>query len=243
MDERGVATYFDTHADTYQTSRRLDEPWPMVDTFVLPFMTADTRLLDIGCGNGTFLRYVRHNSPVTDVIGLDISRGMLDTGGPNPPTFLLATATDLPFTPSSFDFIRISDVLHHVVGSSRSASKRKAEAAIADALALLRPTGTLLIKEQYYEGPRPASTLTPRLIHWSLSRLSPIVSRVVPDAHDGLVVSFYTLEELTTMIESAGGTIRRVSAQSVDPDSVIRRALLDEHGRIYFLVEPADTDR
>jgi ubiquinone/menaquinone biosynthesis C-methylase UbiE len=102
----------------YVTSR-INELRPYVD--ILP----DTRLLDVGCGNGFFTFYFDR---ICDVYGIDYSKKMLQM---NPvKKTLIMDANNLGFGENSFDIVFCHALLHHVenphkvIQEMKRASKR-----------------------------------------------------------------------------------------------------------------------
>lgn len=65
------------------------------------------RVCDLGCGTG----FVSQLHPNYDIIGVDISDGMLEK---NPYNWVKAPAEDLPFEDNSFDFVICRSLLHHL---------------------------------------------------------------------------------------------------------------------------------
>lgn len=65
------------------------------------------KVLDVGCGNG----FVSQLYPNFDIIGIDISDGMLEN---NPYKHLKAAAEDIPFPENHFDFVLCRSLLHHL---------------------------------------------------------------------------------------------------------------------------------
>lgn len=91
-----------------------------------------TSVLDVGCGDGTFCRFVSQENRV--VVGVDSDPLVLpsSTAGAR---YLLATAEALPVADESFPAVTMTMVLHHV----------EAERALAEAARVLAPGGVLLV--------------------------------------------------------------------------------------------------
>jgi ubiquinone/menaquinone biosynthesis C-methylase UbiE len=89
-------------------------------------------VLDIGCGDGTFCRFITDEARL--VAGVDLDSTVLP-----PPSsgqvFALASAEQLPFADSAFDAVTMTMVLHHV----------DADRALSEAARVTAPGGRLLI--------------------------------------------------------------------------------------------------
>ena len=69
------------------------------------------KVLDVGCGNGVYLRELRRRR--IDALGCDLSPGMLAAARPHP-TLVSADVTRLPFAGSAFDVVLAPHMLYHV---------------------------------------------------------------------------------------------------------------------------------
>ena len=242
MDETEVGAYFDTASSAYTHDQEIDEIdfWPTVDGFIDERCSAGDRGLEIGCGDGLFLEYVLETTDVSEAYGVDISTAML----PDPEEdvrarYLQASATDLPlpFEPESFDYVVFSDVLHHLVGDSRSHSRCKVQAALVEATNLLREGGHLIVKDIYHHSPVGPDELTSYVIFYGLKYLTGLASIVDEQATDGLLVSFYTEDELVEMLEQAGTSVVRKEVERMPDASLPRRVLIEESACIRLYAE------
>ena len=103
------------------------------------------RLLDFGCGTGSFLRALRQSGRPLELTGCDVAAGMIDTArrewnaGP-PPDLHVVEPGPLPFDDGTFDIVTVSAVLHHVTRAARPAVVR-------ELLRVVRPGGTIVVFE------------------------------------------------------------------------------------------------
>jgi SAM-dependent methyltransferase len=113
---RGAEPVQITHWEEAGHYRRPDDPvvrafaWPKLN-WLRGFVSfsAGTRVLDIGCGNGTFQL---HLSALASTVGVDYSTHMLRM---NPcRDKLRASAYTLPFADDTFDVVFESCLLHHL---------------------------------------------------------------------------------------------------------------------------------
>ncbi|MDR4474692.1 MAG: methyltransferase domain-containing protein [Nitrospira sp.] len=100
------------HYDDGDPTVLLDEPFLV--SKLQPF--AGCRILDLGCGTG---RYLRLASRDATVVGMDLSRGMLErarrqTSGSLGARWVQASVEDMPFGSQTFDRIVSGLVLDHV---------------------------------------------------------------------------------------------------------------------------------
>ncbi|MFH1484975.1 MAG: class I SAM-dependent methyltransferase [Chloroflexota bacterium] len=70
------------------------------------------RIMDIGCGIGTYVRQFRRYS--SDVYGIDVDFERVKEGGRSLPNLAAARGEDLPFKENTFDVILLHEVLEHV---------------------------------------------------------------------------------------------------------------------------------
>jgi len=101
------------------------------------FDTRRARWLDVGCGRGDLLRAGRAH--FGDVVGCDVSAGMLDGCG-DLNVVLQPDLQRLPFDDASVDWVTAVCVYHHVPRSGRGAIT-------AEVRRVLRPGGVLTIIE------------------------------------------------------------------------------------------------
>ena len=101
----------------------------------------DERVLDVGCGTGTFARRLVDANPAQSVVGVDVSPGMLAHArrklGSAPNVRLAeAQAEALPFSAAAFDVVVSASALHYV---------GRPDMALAEMARVLRPGGRLVV--------------------------------------------------------------------------------------------------
>jgi SAM-dependent methyltransferase len=95
------------------------------------------RVLDVGCGTGTFLRSLPAHR--FERIGVDVSDAMLDRARAHGLEVHRATAGDLPFDDGSFDLATTFAVLHHLIDPAL------VRAAVQEMCRVLKPGGAALV--------------------------------------------------------------------------------------------------
>ena len=99
------------------------------------------RVLDVGCGTGSFARRLAEHFEDIAITGVDVSAGMLaearrkTAGAPNA-RFVQASAEALPFPDASFDVVVSASALHYVPDPAR---------ALRETARVLRPGGRLAL--------------------------------------------------------------------------------------------------
>lgn len=145
MDEprTAVRETYDRIASHFASTR--EYPWPEVESFVTE-ATAEapaSRALDLGCGNGRHVELLSDHA--TDVVGLDVSRGLLDEATTRASErgfhagLVQGDASRLPFVDDAFDLGVYVATLHHL-------TPREARVASLDELArVLSPDGRAVV--------------------------------------------------------------------------------------------------
>lgn len=114
---------------------------------------AGLRLLDLGCGKGRFASGLGREG--AEVVGLDVSRGMLSQA--EGAARVLGTATRLPFAAASFDGVFAVEVFQHLprLGVVRT---------LAETSRVLRPGGRLVVVDRNAGAIDPIRPWLPRLL-------------------------------------------------------------------------------
>lgn len=105
---------YDELARTYDLTRK--ENIDTIERFVREFnISGETRILDFGCGTGNFTCALQAVTNA-EIYGLDPSAGMLEKAKAKGSMvqFVQGSHSDIPFPEEYFDFIYMTDVVHHV---------------------------------------------------------------------------------------------------------------------------------
>lgn len=92
------------------------------------------RILDVGCGLGTYVQKLRQFSD--QVYGIDIEVERVIEGGKTLPNLVAAAAEGLPFASRSLDIVLLHEVLEHVTDDRQ---------AVLEAYRVLAPGGKMVI--------------------------------------------------------------------------------------------------
>jgi ubiquinone/menaquinone biosynthesis C-methylase UbiE len=103
-------------------------------------------VLDIGCGTGLNLQWLRQYTQEAGIQGLDIELTALEFCRQRGEKLLVqSSATELPFTDESFDLVTNFDVLVQLVGRNAD------DMAIAEMFRVLKPNGLAFVRVAAYE--------------------------------------------------------------------------------------------
>lgn len=140
LPESNNQAYYDEFSASYENERHhgyhvlLDE---LETALVKRYLRPDMRVLELGCGTGLLMkRLVPH---AVQVLGADLSRGMLRKAQARNLQVVQATATEIPFASGSFDIVYSFKVLAHV---------KDIRGALQECARVLKPGG-LLVAEFY----------------------------------------------------------------------------------------------
>ncbi len=131
----------------------------------------ELRILDIGCGTGFSIRWLRERFAQAEVFGVDLFYQAAKLWEANEiHTASLASADALPFAAASFDLLTCFDVIYQL-------SKDDAARAAAEMFRVLAPGGFLYIREPAYEWMRGSHDIVVATKHrFTKSRLKELLA-------------------------------------------------------------------
>jgi SAM-dependent methyltransferase len=191
--------YFDTWTPEYDSARFV----PATE-WIRRLRGEDASLVDVGCGSGNVLAYLREATGLRRLAGLDVSPRYLEqartrTGCETHPGSILDPGVVAGLA-GRFDFAVLGAALHHLVGKTRRASRDRARRALSHALSLVRPGGHLIVVEPVFYPPWMmdvvfhVKTLAVKLTARRIELFGQWNNLGAP------VVSYYTNEELRQMV-------------------------------------------
>lgn len=126
----GLETRITTHRDFSAHHENVSD-----DVCALGNITPQAKLLDVGCGTASFLRYLRDRDHHGHLSAIDTSKPAIDAALQVADDAQVASATHLPYEDATFDVVVARHMLYHVDAPER---------AIAEAHRVLRPGGTFV---------------------------------------------------------------------------------------------------
>ncbi len=131
-----LSSDYDTISDQFDQTRQHN--WQEISDAIQKYVSNDSKILDIGCGNGRLLQNIPEN---VDYTGLDISQNLITKAQTNHSdrTFVVGNILELPFEDNIFDVIFAIASLHHIP------SDQLRQNAINEIKRVLKPNGILIM--------------------------------------------------------------------------------------------------
>jgi len=135
-----IAREFGRASNTYEQASRLQR---LMGDAMLARLTqqnaAPRNILDLGCGTGWFTRALQNRFPEAQIVGVDLSAGMIERARSSSPAniqWLTADAESLPFSADTFDLVFSNLMIQWC---------QYPQTVLAQCRRLLRPEGRLAI--------------------------------------------------------------------------------------------------
>ncbi len=138
--------YFDARIPEYDATR-----FAPAAEWIRRLAGEGSTLVDVGCGSGNVLAYLRAETDLRRLTGMDVSPRCLEQArervGCETHEGSILDAGLVERLAGRFDLAMLGAVLHHLVGRTRRASRERARLALVHSLSLVRPGGHVLILE------------------------------------------------------------------------------------------------
>jgi SAM-dependent methyltransferase len=120
----------------YERDRVDFSAWVLDHVEAVHPMSAQSRVLDVGCGPGWYLSVLRDRHPGITTVGLDLSPGMARATFAAGTTAAVADAMQLPIRDASFDVAIAAHMMYHVPDIALAAAELARVVAPSGAVAL-----------------------------------------------------------------------------------------------------------
>lgn len=156
--------------------RRLTFPWIRDYLLERPAREGEVvDLLDVACGTGRYLRFLKENAPTLRVTGLDLSPAYLkkareELAAFERADFVEANAEAMPFKDASFDILTSIYLFHELPMRAR-------EACAGEMARVLKSGGLLVIEDSLQLGDRP--DFDPSLRHFPTNYHEPYYANYI----------------------------------------------------------------
>lgn len=203
------------------------------------------KVLDLGCGDGSFIKNLIAGGINAEFIGSDISSSMINIakeklGDQSNVELLVCDGFKLPLImQAKFDVIHLDSVLHHLVGKTRSKSQSLANRLLTILIKRLSKNGILIVEEMYYN-----SYLLPQItsffIFYALKLISILkldLSMVTALYQPGLEVNFFCDNQIEGMLKDYGDDVCMIKRSPEGIPKFFRMLLLKDWGHISYSVQ------
>ena len=154
-----------------------------------------SRVLDIGCGPGSFAFVLSSIRPSCTIFGIDIAKGQIDFAEKNilpiakNSHFRIFDGNNIPFDDSSYDVVTLIEVIEHL-------SLKTAGRLLEEAYRILRPSGKLIITTPNYASQWPV--------------LEKILELLSPVKYGEQHISRFTKHSLCRVVEAERFTCEKI---------------------------------
>ncbi len=205
-----VKSYFESHSHNYSKG---PEFYSSVVNQIKKTLqiSSGARFLDVGCGDGNFIKALVKEGIKMRYFATDISLRMIRTAKENlvncDVELFVADGFKFPYRPSvKFDVIHIDSVLHHLIGRTRDKSASLIDEMLGLLVARLSDKGILIVEEWYY-----ISYLIPKLtsfvVFYGLKLINFLkldLSSYTKEIRPGLEVNFLHPGQLSEILSRYG---------------------------------------
>jgi len=237
-------SYFDKHADHPSYAQDPEYYEPIIRNLKNFKPQKKLKILDLGCGSGSFLKGMIDSGINGNFFGSDISFTMLKTAknnlaGKNVNLFV-ANLFNLPLKNQvKFDLINLDCVFHHLITKSRSGSFALSKKAIEKLVKMVSKNGSIFIEEVTYES-YFIPTFTASIVFYAfkiINFLNLDFSKISNEIILGLEVNFFCKKQLEKFL-SQYGRIYEIRHKTWKPRGLRKIFLLKKEGRIAYVLKP-----
>ena len=247
----GTKSYFDKHSHHHPYVKDPTFYQSIINNIKRIRAKDQLRVLDLGCGNGSFIKGLITSGVNGIFIGTDVSDNMIkdaksDLSQNEQVQLLVADGFNLPMSSETkFDLIHLDSVLHHLIGNTRAQSISSVNAMLKLLADRLTEDGVLLIEEMYYIS-HVFPNITSSLIFYGLKLLNFLhldINKLRSEFQPGLEVNFFSQKQIEKLLQPYGMVkmIRRHPWTRMP--TMYRFFLLKEAGHISYMVGSPYTAR
>ena len=237
---KDVKSFFESHFHRY-----VDKPdfYSLIAREVKNLVVRDKQLslLDVGCGDGRFIKALIKEGVSANYVAMDLSFNMLSNAATNlnckEVQLFLADAFKLPLKDSlEFDVIHVDSVLHHLIGRTRGKSMKLVEKMLNILNGKLSANGVLIIEEVYYSS-YLIPTITSFLVFYGLKLINffRLDLSFTKEIRPGLEVNFLHEKQLIKNLEHYGSVVL-LHKEAARVPRTYQVFLLKESGHITYSI-------
>jgi len=206
-------------------------------------MKDEISVLDLGCGDGSFIKALIESGVKGVFRGVDLSYNMasqaLQLFGRESSDLLVADGFNLPILPEiTFDLIHIDSVLHHLIARNRAGSKKLAQKLLMLLFGRLSENSIIIVEEMYYNSFIFAE-FTSAVIFYGLKLMNELglnLSVLRKEFQSGLEVNFYSKTGLESIFSQHSKRVHEIGRYPAKVPKFYRIFLLRDFGRISYVL-------
>lgn len=238
---KNIKSYFEHHALDY-ANRHEHFYKESIDTVkrIIDFK-AKVKVLDIGCGDGGFIKSLSQAKLDGEYFVTDLSFEMIQLAKKNlldtETKMLVADVFNLPFREDiKFDIIHIDSVLHHLVNGTRTKSNKLVSKTIKLLVNRLTSNGIFMIDEWYFIS-FIGTSFASFLIFYGLKLINTLKIDLsfIGEIRPGLEVNFLEPKKFLKVLSSYGCP-QLLMKRNVNFPIIYKLFLLKEKGRITYVL-------
>jgi SAM-dependent methyltransferase len=239
-----IKSYFDNHAHHHAYHKDPSFYLSIISNIQKIKPNGSIKMLDVGCGDGSFIKSIIMTGIDAVFIGTDISHNMINIAKNNLDykgvELFEADGFKLPIkSETKFDLIHIDSVLHHLIGNTRSRSIFLVNLMLKLLIDRLSENGVLVIEEMHYVS-YIFPNITSSVIFYGLKLLNFLhldISRIINEFQPGLEVNFLYDKEIEKLLESYGN-VRLIKKELWKKIPKLYKVfLLKEAGHISYMLQ------
>jgi SAM-dependent methyltransferase len=242
---KDVQKYFDKHSAHHAYAKDPDFYSLLIEHVVQHIGNRTINVLDVGCGNGSFVRKMIQSGVNARFVGMDISKSMIDISHENLKSYpsvdlLVSSGFNIPFREDiKLDIIHVDSVLHHLISRTRLSSTKLAKKMLVVLGGMLKKDGLLIIEEMFYNS-YIISSFSSAVIFYGLKFLNALrldLSKLSDEIALDLEVNFFSEKQLIRLLSTFGNVniIKKVPAPLSSYKKIF---LLKEFGHITYIMTP-----
>ena len=212
-----VKSYFEKHSHHHAYHRDASSYAQTMESITQILGSRPLNILDVGCGDGSFISGLNKSGIEGKFIGIDLSHNLVVDASRDvkkSADLLVGDGFNLPFRREvKFDAIHLDSVLHHIIGKTRRESKQLARNFLTFLRERLSEHGVIIVEELHFLSfffPE----LTSSIIFYGLkilNRLRINLSSLNKEFQLGLEVNFFSRRSLEVLFEQYSEKILRLA--------------------------------
>ncbi|MGH9987811.1 MAG: class I SAM-dependent methyltransferase [Nitrososphaeraceae archaeon] len=238
-----VKSYFETHAHNYPKSQAFY--LSIVEEIKKAIPTKSRiKLLDVGCGDGAFIRSLSSAGVNFEYFATDISYKMISIAknklNGRGIRFFVCDAFNIPIKQDfKFEIIHLDSVLHHLIAKTKRSSTLLVRNVIDQLAQRLSEDGIMIIQEVNFSSfliPQLTSNIVFYGLRINNNFFKIDLSRIIPDLKPGLEVNFLDEDQIIRIL-SDHGSVDKIHQDTYEIPRSYRLFLLKHYGHSTYLMK------